>query len=192
MRNLQECQAEIFRRSEEKIRIRKRKNRALMTCIPSVLCLIAICAVLTPGLSPKKNTDSASDFALPESAAGCLPEYSQASLSDPIEKVTVFGPDFSQTYTDFSQVLSISDQLKTYTSSVKEELRGENVKENNFSEISDRAETEYAIFLITAEDKAVKYLFSGNTLKNLATNQVYTLSQQQVTELKDLLGISHP
>ena len=39
MRDLQECQAEVFRRSEEKIKARKRtRNRILAVCVP--LCLL--------------------------------------------------------------------------------------------------------------------------------------------------------
>ena len=186
MRNLNECQAEIFRRSEERIKARRRKKRVLAACVPSVLCLTLISVFFLPGLLPERSADSV-EPALPESAAGCIP--------DSIEKITVYGPDFSKTYLEFSQVHTISSQLKTYSSAnemTEESLRGENFKENSYTGIADRTDAEYTIFMTTEDGKSLNFLFSGNTLTNLATKESYALSQQQVTELYDLLGIPQP
>ena len=49
MRNLQECQAEVFRRSEKRIHERKkRRAHLLMLCIPLALCITIIGAYLFP------------------------------------------------------------------------------------------------------------------------------------------------
>lgn len=61
MRSLQECQAEVFRRSEKRIRTRRRAIRAVMVCVPLVLCLTAFSLLVRPGLpsspdgAPPKN-----------------------------------------------------------------------------------------------------------------------------------------
>ena len=52
MRSLQECQAEVFRRSEKRIRTRRRAIRAVMVCAPLVLCLTAF------GLSGRETGSS--------------------------------------------------------------------------------------------------------------------------------------
>lgn len=53
MRSLEDCKAEVFRRSEERIKERKRnRNRVLVCCIPLCLLLVAggiyICPLLEP------------------------------------------------------------------------------------------------------------------------------------------------
>ena len=53
MRNLEDCKTEVFRRSEERIKERKRKrNRVLACCIPLCLLLVAGGLYLRPLLEP--------------------------------------------------------------------------------------------------------------------------------------------
>ena len=53
MRNLEDCKAEVFRRSEERIKERKRKrNRVLACCIPLCLLLVAGGMYIRPLLEP--------------------------------------------------------------------------------------------------------------------------------------------
>ena len=53
MRNLEDCKAEVFRRSEERIKERKRKrNRVLVGCIPLCLLLVAGGLYIRPLLEP--------------------------------------------------------------------------------------------------------------------------------------------
>ncbi len=53
MRNLEDCKAEVFRRSEERIKERKRnRNRVLAWCIPLCLLLVAGGFYIRPLLEP--------------------------------------------------------------------------------------------------------------------------------------------
>ena len=53
MRNLEDCKAEIFRRSEERIKERKRnRNRVLVCCVPLCLLLVAGGLYLRPLFEP--------------------------------------------------------------------------------------------------------------------------------------------
>lgn len=53
MRNLEDCKAEVFRRSEERIKERKRtRNRVLACCIPLCLLLVAGGLYIRPLLEP--------------------------------------------------------------------------------------------------------------------------------------------
>ena len=198
MRNLNECQAEVFRRSEKRIKQRKqRRKHILMVCIPLVLCLTALGTYLFPGTAPEDPRYPLSN----ESAMGGLTGDRYESFTCPIAKITVTGSGLSRSYTDVADLLLISDQLYacgirgsgthgTTNDGVADE--GEDRKENGdiFSgSVADSSNIAYTITLITHEGVKTEYRLAGKTLKNLTANQTYTLSQTQVNELQELLGI---
>ena len=62
MRNFEERKAEVFRRSEKRIKERKqRRNHILMTCIPLVLCLTIFGAFLFPQMDDLKQAPESSN-----------------------------------------------------------------------------------------------------------------------------------
>lgn len=200
MRNLNECQAEVFRRSEKRIKERKqRRNHILMACIPLVLGITIFGAFLFPGVIPESPRDPGST----EAAMGGLTENKSESLTCQIAKITVSGLGFSHSYTNAADVLLISDHLYSYGSrgpqtngSTNDGIvdEGEDLKENAddvSGSLADSANTGYTITLVMHEGDKTEYYLVGNTLKNLTTNQTHTLSQKQANELKELLGISH-
>lgn len=203
MRNFEERKAEVFRRSEKRIKERKqRRNHILMACIPLVLCLTIFGAFLFPGVIPESPREPGST----EAAMGGLTENKSESIACPIAKITVSGRGFSQSYTDVSDVLQISDQLYSYStrgpdgnsatgnSTTGNGAAGEDYKENAddvSGSIADSANSGYTITLVMNEGNKTEYYLVGSTLKNLTTNQTHTLSQKQVNELEDLLGIPH-
>ena len=66
MRSLDECKAEIFRRSEEKIKQRKKmRNRVLAACVPVCLCVVIGAAGAFSGAFGAKSENMAQ---APESA----------------------------------------------------------------------------------------------------------------------------
>ena len=195
MRNFEERKAEVFRRSEKRIKERKqRRNHILMACIPLVLCITLLGAFLFPGATPE-------DPSFNGSAGGGLTEEKFESLSCPIAKITVTGGNFSQTYKEVEDLLLISDQLYSYGSRGSETngttddgiaSEGEDRKENAddvSGSVADSANIAYTITLITHEGVKTEYQLVGKTLKNLTTKQTYKLSQTQVNELYELLGI---
>ncbi len=111
MRDLNECQAEVFRRSEKRIQKRKqRRKRILMVCIPLVLCIPLCAAFFVKG--PNRTA--------PEAPVGThFPMNSPAGNWDGdstafILRVEVSGLDFSRIYTDTANIMRISDQLDSY------------------------------------------------------------------------------
>ena len=195
MRNFEERKAEVFRRSDKRIKERKqRRNHILMACIPLVLCITLLGAFLFPGATPE-------DPSFNGSAGGGLTEEKFESLSCPIAKITVTGGNFSQTYKEVEDLLLISDQLYSYGSRGSETngttddgiaSEGEDRKENAddvSGSVADSANNAYTITLITHEGVKTEYQLVGKTLKNLTTKQTYNLSQTQVNELYELLGI---
>ena len=195
MRNFEERKAEVFRRSEKRIKERKaRRNHILMACIPLVLCITLLGAFLFPGATPENPSFNGS-------AGGGLTEEKFESLSCPIAKITVTGGNFSQTYKEVEDLLLISDQLYSYGSRGSETngttddgiaSEGEDRKEKAddvSGSVADSANIAYTITLITHEGVKTEYQLVGKTLKNLTTKQTYNLSQTQVNELYELLGI---
>ena len=193
MRDLKECQAEVFRRSEKRIKERKRRrNHILMVCIPVALC-VSLFSVLN---LPDMMSAGSSDFAAPEMYANGLTEDMLGSLSCTVSEITVAGSGFSQSYTDLDQILRISNRLKAletrgWGDGNSEVADDEDGSENTSGATADSATAGYRITLVMREGENARYLLAGNTLKNLITNQARTLTQMQVNELYDLLGIPY-
>ena len=195
MRELHECQAEVFRRSEKRIQERKqRRNHLIMACLPLVLCITILGAFLFPGGTPE-------DPGFNGAAGGGLTEEKFESLYCPIAKITITGGNFSQTYREVEDLLLISDQLYSYGSRGSETTgttddsivsEGEDRKENAddiYGNITDHSNVVYTITLVTHEGVKTEYRLAGKTLENLTTKQTYHLSQTQVNELYELLGM---
>ena len=195
MRNFEERKAEVFRRSEKRIQERKqRRNHLIMACLPLVLCITILGAFLFPGGTPE-------DPGFNGAAGGGLTEEKFESLSCPIAKITITGGNFSQTYREVEDLLLISDQLYSYGSRGSETTgttddsivsEGEDRKENAddiYGNITDHSNVAYTITLVTHEGVKTEYRLAGKTLENLTTKQTYHLSQTQVNELYELLGI---
>ena len=195
MRELHECRAEVFRRSEKRIQERKqRRNHLIMACLPLVLCITILGAFLFPGGTPE-------DPGFNGAAGGGLTEEKFESLSCPIAKITITGGNFSQTYREVEDLLLISDQLYSYGSRGSETTgttddsivsEGEDRKENAddiYGNITDHSNVAYTITLVTHEGVKTEYRLAGKTLENLTTKQTYHLSQTQVNELYELLGM---
>ena len=195
MRNFEERKAEVFRRSEKRIKERKqRRNHLIMACLPLVLCITILGAFLFPGGIPE-------DPRFNGASGGGLTEEKFESLSCPIAKITITGGNFSQTYREVEDLLLILDQLYSYGSRGNETngttddsiaSEGEDRKEHAddiYGNITDHSNVAYTITLVTHEGVKTEYRLAGKTLENLTTKQTYHLSQTQVNELYELLGI---
>lgn len=97
MRSLQECQAEVFRRSEKRIRTRRRAIRAVMVCVPLVLCLTVFSLLVRPGL--------------PSSPDGAPPKNNAASPPPAVCRIDVSGAGQVTSITDEGRVCAIADTL---------------------------------------------------------------------------------
>ena len=198
MRNFEERKAEVFRRSEKRIKERKaRRKHILMACIPLVLCITILGAFLRPNVTPDGVADPGDTR---PAVDGMGSPIQSPSLTYPIAKITVSGNDFSISHTEVADLLLISDQLYSYgtrapssngnTDSVVDE---DDVPKDNGEDVSgsimDSANAAYTITMVTHEGVKTEYQLVGNTLTNLTTNQTYKLTQTQANELCTLLGI---
>lgn len=108
MRDLKECQAEVFLRSEKRIKARKkRRNRILMTCIPMALGLTVAAAALWPeapaGSTPEKETCALFSGSMVNGTAGS------------VVKVDVVGHNTVLSHVETADILKITDFLDSCT-----------------------------------------------------------------------------
>lgn len=193
MRNLKECRAEVFRRSEERIKTRKRRSAcAFAVCIPLVLSAALFSVTLLPG--------SSMESAAPDGVTGGVSIDGSESLICSVAEIRVIGPDVSLVYGKASDVLRIYDRLHSYGTSAPENFRApESAAEDDaepkqnadgfVGSILDTATGGYTITLVMHEGENTEFYLSGNTLENVTEKKTQTLSPQQVEELKDMLGI---
>ena len=144
MRDLNECQAEVFRRSEQRIKARKqRRKHILLACVPLVLCITLLAAY-----SPR-DTKTAADE---ESSVSKTPMDGpvgdwDGSFNLSVLRVDVSGLDFSKTFTDAADIMLISEQLCSY-GGYKSECYGEpteGILGGEYKENADRDDPESSI-----------------------------------------------
>lgn len=197
MKTLQECQAEVFRRSEKRIQARRRRTvRTLAICVPLVLCLAGI--PLLSGRFPGSTQEP-----LVTVQAMYAPGGQQVSYTCSIAKITVSGPDFSRTITEVSDILSVFNKILAYDTAATGAgviAGGATDDESNeficeyAQDISLGGDTAYSatacitVTLVMHDGTETAYTLSGSKLENLSTGQEYTLSQEDAHALAALLG----
>lgn len=207
MRSLQECQAEIFRRSN--LRIRRRRQRILATCIPLALCVTVGAVALWP------SEEKAGDVAL---MAG-LPVETAVSMEYSLAEVQVSGSGVALCYTEpetAARILAIiedSPKYQTYSYAQDEpevtpETYGEVSNGTNIDRhwvvggmgddsngtgatmASPEAEAPaYTLTFVYRDGSTQIYTLSGYQLKDTATDQIRYLSPEDADALEKLLQL---
>jgi len=197
MKEISEYTAEVFRRSESRIKARRqRRNRILITCIPVALCLTICGTVLLLGIAPrgagdpKKSVDAMDGMGYSE----------HSSISSSVSKITVSAEGVSNTCTDTEKIMILLDRLQFPVPELPESNgipgegdldNGKDLKEHvDKSDVySDSSMTVYTITVYFHEGDITKYQLSGNVLKDMTSNETYALSPKQLDELLKLLEL---
>ena len=112
MRELQECRAEVFRRSENRIKARKKRTkRILLTCIPMVLGITVLTAALWPKDGGSPSFVGVAENATCAQASGAVSGSTNSSGA----RVEVTGENISLSYVEAADVLKITDYLNSLT-----------------------------------------------------------------------------
>lgn len=201
MRSIQECQAEVFRRSEIRIKARKKRRQQIITaCLPLVLGICAVSALVLPELlqTGAKTSDAAPAMGSPD---GGYYSYSCA-----IETITVEGEGICLQVTDTERTMSIYDRLtgRTVGSTAdppKDSPRPENESESTAPNqntdktggaIEDCAGDGITVTVIMGDGSRREFLLAGDVLTDLKENRSRRLSAYQLAELRQLLGLDKP
>lgn len=182
MRDLSEYKAEIFRRSEEKIKERKKlRNRALTFCVPLCLVFAALAFAKLPDIS-------ASDISN-ESVSGDV-SYSLPVIDNLMEELpNTFGYNVEEEpeIWDLIQSAFEADVQKEDTADDHRYVSTSGtVAQDSVSFFSD---TEYEIIFVNKDKEVFIYTLKGNVLTDVTTKEKVKLSSEQVFELQEKLGL---
>ncbi len=177
MRDLKEYKAEIFARSEKIIRERKRRARALAVCIP--LCLVLAAGVIFRFWEVPK---------VPQSGTA---EESSAADNTNIGTVKDL-ISVSVIYDDKTTIFEENDKTEGLYKKINEFYSDFGEAENQLKDDLNNLYTENISFTICfkTSDGEEKFIFSGDKLYDEKKDRITVLSQQEIGELKELLGIS--
>ena len=190
MRNFEERKAEVFRRSEKRIKERKqRRNHILMTCIPLVLCLTIFGAFLFPQLddlkqAPESNNEHYFSGAMGTEADGGLFAGS----------VEVSGNGVSSYYTSVENVQGIMRLINGIVA-VPETNDGDDLRDYITDESTSTDKNEnyqencYKIVVHRSDGTSTEYLLVGSRLIDQNTQQEFSVSEDTMKDLKNALGI---
>lgn len=191
MRELHECQAEVFRRSEKRIKERKqRRNHMLMACIPLVLCLTIFGAFLFPQMDDFKQAPESSNEHYFSGAMGT--DTMGGVITGSVE---VSGNGISSFYSTEEDVLEIMRLINGIVAIPETESDGSDDRdyitdENHSTEQKEnQKEKGYTILLKRGDGSSTEYLLVGSLLIDQTTQQEYPVSEDTMKDLKNALGI---
>ena len=211
MRNFEERKAEIFRRSENRIKERKRnRNRILALCVPLCLCIVIMSVIYLPDImvpSDKSNSTEDINTTAPScGTSGCvytsLDITCNSSLLDYEKKETdtvniknIYNI-IQSAFADEADKETVDTQDKFPETQKGEDANGGNTNGENHSssqpsEITTQNSSKGLLYTITFKSNdgmQTIYTLDGNLLVNESTKQEVTLSDSQMSELQKALG----
>lgn len=194
MKNFEQRKAEVFRRSEDRIKERKRKrNRIIAVCIPAFICITALSAAIFPEIKPIGK-----DFALEDNYGTIENEIAMDGIFCSYTEVEVKSNDNShnQRFADRVQVAQIFSCVQTlYNADDSASDADDSIKQSTETKDENKSSADslnlgYTLTFITEDGSKTVYTLKGNTLKENSTNQTLTLTESQLSELKAVLGLS--
>jgi hypothetical protein len=194
MRDLNECQAEVLRRSEKRIKERKqRRKHILLTCIPMVLCIMMLGVYALPEMWTENSPDG--DIMPEFSNANSVAETVEDCLSSLFtETVEVSGNGIFRSYSstgDVQQILGLIDEIMaTPEVNYDDSLRGYGANESAVTDNNEeRKDKSYKILVRRSDGSAAEYLLIGNMLIDQSTQERFQMDEVTCFALKDALGI---
>ncbi|MBE6982490.1 MAG: hypothetical protein E7437_09270 [Ruminococcaceae bacterium] len=210
MRNLKECKAEIFRRSE--IRIRRRRRRLLATCVPCVFCVSLSAVLLWP------SAGNPTDLPVPDG----LTMETAIRQEDPIAEIRLSGSQVSHQFTDPNEIRQIRELVQslpreeinysigsveepevapetyaailapteTYAQDIDRHFPVSGTGDSLSDDDENQSTACYTLTFTYRDGTEESYTLTENRLTNKATGQVCPLSPEEAQTLLKLLKIS--
>ena len=188
MRNFEERKAEIFRRSELKMKQkRQRRNRFIACGVPVFICIVGL-AVGSFVLKPTKMQNAEG-----EKGDG-LPNMSETPISN---SMTVSSNDYSIYLTGYeeTQIKEVQGVLRDIIYSGEKEntaLQNDNQAgqtDSNKGTTSEDVVSSYMIRIRRDDGVIENYLLNETSLVNLETKVEYSLSEEQTETIRQALEI---
>ena len=195
MRNFEERKAEVFRRSEDRIKERKRKrNRILALCIPLCLVVTVWSVGVLPSLFAQKGNDAEceDDGSLyGDKAPGSEGSFIEESKTHNFVSVSVQGKGYTGEITDtvsvgkvFQNIYDILDANGGYKELIGDYTENLDDVENEDMAAESTLESErYIITLESSEGNNRVYILNGNILYDQALGEEISLTKEQLNDL---------
>lgn len=192
MREIDECTAEVFRRSEKRIKERRR-NRVLALCIPVCLFIAVWPAINLPAMTPVLEGDyyNQTSGEMAENAPSLICPYIAVEIQDS----DLFPEEHHGG--EVTDQLAVTEMFLAVRSLFADAFSdGQNVipaEENNINGDlvqSPNKPKGYTITFTAEDGSQTVYHLSGNTLVNVSADETVFLSDAQVAGLMAVLGIS--
>ena len=199
MRNFEERKAEVFRRSENRIKERKRnRNRILAMCIPLCLVITVWSIMILPAMLPanKSNNSAGEGMDIMGGVDGTEAAFVRVEVvstgtatQSSIQKDDV--NEVAQIY--YSVQSSFVNSGGGNKESAKEEAEDDVLTEEN-KDYSQSGTTNlssgYRIIFTTENGAQTTYLLTGDKLVNETTKQETILTEDQRSNLLNMLGLT--
>lgn len=198
MREINECTAEVFRRSEKRIKERKRnRNRILALCIPLCLIVTVWSVMILPAMMPanKSNNSAGEGMDMMGGVDGTDAAFVRVEVmsTGTATQSTILKDDVDEVaqiyYTVQSSFVSSGGGNKE---SVNEEAEDDALTENkDYSQSgTTNLSSGFRIIFTTENGTQTIYSLSGDKLINETTKQETTLTEDQRSNLLDMLGLT--
>lgn len=189
MRELHECQAEVFRRSEKRIKERKqRRNHILMACVPLVLCITIFGAFVFPGMDGRNRAPESSD----ELYYGAMGTDAAAGLF--VGSVEVSGNGISNYYTsveDVQGIISLLNEVVAIPETNDGGVTGNPVVgDSSSTDLKESYKDKgYKILVKRGDGSITEYLLVGSLLIDQTAEEEFHIGEDTCKDLKEALGI---
>ena len=191
MRNLDECQAEVFRRSEKRIKVRKQnRKRIMLVCVPLILCITVCGALLIPDMG--NPTDKQKPELFQELYSGAMGTDAVGGLF--AGSVAVSGNGISHRYTAAEDVQSIVKLLSSIVEVLEtnggDDGAGFVTNESTAEDMSENcSDTGFTITVKGSDGTCTEYLLAGSLLIDKTTQERFNMDEDTCCALKKALGI---
>lgn len=181
MRDLEQCRAEVFRRSEEKIQERTRMRRRVMTmCVPLALCLV-IGAVAAPTLlrDGRGNTPVRQEVGVDSEKSAAPEEYGLSSGDDAAALLRSYAPVEADVAIPETQA-----PIPNTTGRPKDCVTTD---ETVYGDDGGNAPAEERRVTVTTPEGEVVYVVSGDLLRCETEGWERRLTEEEAEELYEAL-----
>lgn len=178
MRSFEERKAEILRRSNARIRARKKRRvGALLCCIPMFVCVTFFAVMILPAMMPAGS-------AAPDEKAA------QDSLFCADILVEIETDGYCRQYTDQNVIVEISNAIHAVTNAENDPVLGETPAETTEIYLSDSKVVQTCTVTFTdREGNTTAYVLTERSLYAKETETTYALTNEQSAALRQTLGL---
>ena len=198
MREINKCTAEVFRRSEKRIKERKRnRNRILMCCIPFLICITIFSAAILPAMMPAKKgenlSDNNSDMAGNADGTNVAYVSVEAINVGTATQSTILKDDADEVAQIYYTLQSSFENSGGGNKESVNDMEDDGLVEDNkaFSQSgTTNLSSEFRIIFTTENGSQTIYSLSGYKLINETMKQETLLTADQRSNILDTLGLT--